>query len=518
MGTRISGRALLATGAFLLLGAGPAANTAAADDFCVQNGPSAAVACPVGQFDNLHRANSFAELLGIGFFDGNDTVRVEPGTYAEAVAMGGKPNVTIFGDPAHPRPVITAADSSPTLWLNQVMSGSVVRHLEVRQTSGTAPALQTGTSGGGANPSVRVEDVVLSAAGPCATFYGVVGIDGLTVTQAGGSAFCVQINAGTSAPARGLNVSATGTNSTALVTFSLPAEVEDGVLNAPAGVAMLAAGPTAIRRVRAVGGLMGIQTASNTEVSIADSLITTVGANSFGVLVAATNGPTSIRNATILASGASSIGLSVQGEALFSTTRGIANVSNSIVRGDDRSLNTPVFGANLCGPMSNEPCDPGVINISNSNFVPSSEPGVVDAGANQSADPLFVSPAFGLTQDLHLEAGSPAIDAGASVPAGTTDLDRIARPQGAQTDMGAYEFVPPAPPVDPGAKCVVPKLKGKTVKKAKRALEAADCALGKVKKPKRSKGKLVVRKSKPKAGAELPAGSKVKLKLGPKRK
>jgi hypothetical protein len=346
-----------------------------------------------------------------------------------------------------------------------------------------------------------------------------VAIDGLAASQAGSSSFCVQINAGTSAPARGLNVSAADANSIALTTFSLPAEIDGGQISAPAGQGVQAAGPTDIRHLRVAAGTIGVHAVSNQAVSIADSLITTAGANSSGILVAASNGPANVRNATVIASGASSAGITAQGETLFLDIRGTANVENSIIRGDDRSLSTPALGIDICGPSGTQPCDPGTITVKSSNYLPSSDPGIVDAGGNQSADPQFVSAASGPAQDLHLSAGSPAIDAGASVASGTLDLDGISRPQGAQPDLGAYEFVPPAPPpVEPGAKCVVPKLKGKTVKKAKRALEAAGCALGKVKRPKRAKGKLVVRKSKPNAGTELPAGSAVKLKLGPKRK
>lgn len=67
--------------------------------------------------------------------------------------------------------------------------------------------------------------------------------------------------------------------------------------------------------------------------------------------------------------------------------------------------------------------------------------------------------------------------------------------------------------------CVVPKLVGKTLKAAKRKIRAANCKLGKVRKPKRLKGKgrrvLVVKSSNPAAGAS-PADGKVDLKLGPK--
>lgn len=69
-------------------------------------------------------------------------------------------------------------------------------------------------------------------------------------------------------------------------------------------------------------------------------------------------------------------------------------------------------------------------------------------------------------------------------------------------------------------KCVVPRLAGKSLRKAKAALAAAHCSLGKVQRPKARKGRLRVKASSPPAGATLPAGSKVGLKLGvrPKRR
>jgi IPT/TIG domain/Divergent InlB B-repeat domain/PASTA domain len=79
-------------------------------------------------------------------------------------------------------------------------------------------------------------------------------------------------------------------------------------------------------------------------------------------------------------------------------------------------------------------------------------------------------------------------------------------------------FTKDAPPPPPLAeeKCVVPKLKGMTLGKAKSALTRAHCKAGKVSKPKKSKGALVVKSSKPTVGTVLPAGSKVNLKLAPK--
>ncbi|MBP9144084.1 MAG: right-handed parallel beta-helix repeat-containing protein [Thermoanaerobaculia bacterium] len=51
---------------------------------------------------------------------------------------------------------------------------------------------------------------------------------------------------------------------------------------------------------------------------------------------------------------------------------------------------------------------------------------------------LFVAPPF----DLQLKAGSPAIDAGSAAGAPALDMDRVARPQGAAHDLGAYERCP----------------------------------------------------------------------------
>jgi parallel beta-helix repeat protein len=53
------------------------------------------------------------------------------------------------------------------------------------------------------------------------------------------------------------------------------------------------------------------------------------------------------------------------------------------------------------------------------------------------ADPRFVNAAAG---DLRLQAGSPAIDAGSTVPLATEDISGVLRPQGSAYDIGAYEY------------------------------------------------------------------------------
>lgn len=72
----------------------------------------------------------------------------------------------------------------------------------------------------------------------------------------------------------------------------------------------------------------------------------------------------------------------------------------------------------------------------------------------------------------------------------------------------------------PSVRCVVPKLAGKKLARAKAALRDANCAVGVVTKPRARKGKrlgqLVVKSSTPSAGQILAAGGKVSLTLGPK--
>jgi hypothetical protein len=76
-----------------------------------------------------------------------------------------------------------------------------------------------------------------------------------------------------------------------------------------------------------------------------------------------------------------------------------------------------------------------------------------DGGGNLASDPLFVDAAGvdaivgTLDDDLRLQAGSPAIDAGlnSAIPAGvSTDLDGHPRISGGTVDMGAYEAQYPA--------------------------------------------------------------------------
>lgn len=77
------------------------------------------------------------------------------------------------------------------------------------------------------------------------------------------------------------------------------------------------------------------------------------------------------------------------------------------------------------------------------------------------------------------------------------------------TVAAAFEINPPT------AKCVVPKLKGKTLAAAKRAIRNHYCSVGKVTKVKSSaKNRGHVVSQSPRPGKRLRTGSKVALKVG----
>ncbi len=112
-------------------------------------------------------------------------------------------------------------------------------------------------------------------------------------------------------------------------------------------------------------------------------------------------------------------------------------VKNNIVIGHkwnilDQNTTNLDFAANICDSLS--------------------APFTIGCTKAASAANVFLNPAGA---DFHLQAGSPAIDAGMNLSSLgiTTDIDGRSRPQGVVYDIGAYEFggssvlVPPAPTV-----------------------------------------------------------------------
>jgi hypothetical protein len=197
-------------------------------------------------------------------------------------------------------------------------------------------------------------------------------------------------------------------------------------------------------------------------------------------------------------------------------------------------------------------------NLLQTAFPAGTDKGTVQNGPGNVVDPDagFIGAAVG---DFRLLDGSLAVDSGDPEFAGSaTGLDGLARVADGNgdgtstTDMGAYEVpTPPAPPApdpapvggtpDPGAapaapplaevppavttttpaatarKCRVPKLRGKTLPAAKRALRRAGCRVGRLSGTK-ARGKNVrVRSQRIRAGRSVPVGTKIRLKLAVRR-
>jgi PASTA domain/Bacterial Ig domain len=118
------------------------------------------------------------------------------------------------------------------------------------------------------------------------------------------------------------------------------------------------------------------------------------------------------------------------------------------------------------------------------------------------------------------ELGSPGIEVavadGISTDFSATATDAAGNTStcSASISYSRLHFDPPPPPPT----CVVPKLTGKTLARARTALQAAHCSVGNVRRPIHRKGKrrgpLVVKSSKPAAGTTLAAGSRIDLRLG----
>lgn len=121
------------------------------------------------------------------------------------------------------------------------------------------------------------------------------------------------------------------------------------------------------------------------------------------------------------------------------------------------------------------------------------------------------------------ELGAPGIQvnvaAGVTATFSATATDAVGNASACSAPISYTRTVvttPPPPPTKP-LECTVPKLVGKTLKRAKKALKKANCKLGTVTKTKRAKAKkrrvLIVKSSTPRRGA-TPADRTVDLKLG----
>jgi PASTA domain len=151
---------------------------------------------------------------------------------------------------------------------------------------------------------------------------------------------------------------------------------------------------------------------------------------------------------------------------------------------------------------------PVTINLSTAN--PGGSPWNPDTGDIALADNTFAIPTP-TCNDATVQAGLSTIlgslDSGNNALTLNGRITRLPAP--------VLDTTPVVTPMDqPAAQCVVPKLKGKKVRNAKRALRKAGCGV-KVKKKhasRRKRGKVL--RQKPARGTLLPEGSKVTIVVG----
>jgi hypothetical protein len=141
----------------------------------------------------------------------------------------------------------------------------------------------------------------------------------------------------------------------------------------------------------------------------------------------------------------SSISLTLK-NVTFSNNSASYNGGGMNIFGDPTLANVILWG-NTAGSSGNQiyKDDTSNPNISYSDIQGSGGSGAgwdtnlgTDGGGNIDADPLFVDAP---NDDLHLSAGSSAIDTGDDNVCPAMDLDGVLRPQGEGCDMGAYEYV-----------------------------------------------------------------------------
>jgi parallel beta helix pectate lyase-like protein len=114
-------------------------------------------------------------------------------------------------------------------------------------------------------------------------------------------------------------------------------------------------------------------------------------------------------------------GAQVSNNTLYNNRVGILNLAQN-----QQYLNNIAYG-NRDANLDGNGCVTCSANLCNS----------LGGGCTVQGNPQFVNAAAG---DFHLQAGSPAINAGVAVSDVTTDVDHTPQPRGRRPDIGAYQY------------------------------------------------------------------------------
>jgi hypothetical protein len=136
-------------------------------------------------------------------------------------------------------------------------------------------------------------------------------------------------------------------------------------------------------------------------------------------------------------------------------------------------------------------------------------------GAPLAPFPTFSGPPCQDAPDLHNPPPVPH-PAPATPPAPSAPSTPSA-PSSAPAAPAGGADQPVAGSVAQSARCVVPRLKGRSVARVRRMLAGSKCRLGLVLRPRHAHGRLVVSSQRPRAGTRRPTGTRVAVRLRVKR-
>ena len=367
---------------------------------------------PVSLQSALHQAETHINSAG------PDVVSIPAGTYSGSF--------TYFGDAVHiagagPTATTLTAAGTSTLQVNGL--GSEVSDLGVVNTSGTFGFGINLVNGG------TVRDVELHADG--------TNVAGLLST---GNASLTRARIAVSATSVGVRVS-----NGASMTISDTAM--EGAAGASRGVFADSAGTTAeVRRLRSVGVTFPMRAAfGGAALTVSDSLLVLpAGVFSTALEAGDANNPAT-HTATLDADRVTIVGdpaANQRGAYVYANSAGDnfkVRIHDSVISG----VKTPLLCSSIAGTG---------LTSADWSSLPATGDTTIGGGCSTprtntvTAEPIFVNAASG---DYHQRNDSPLIDAGDPAPvAATQDLDGQPRPVG-RTDLGAYEYQPPAPP-EPG--------------------------------------------------------------------